>query len=70
MGELDENDTLPYSDAFNPEERRIVKEVLGQGMKERWEKSKMIYDYLNIPARMVNYKGIGHTITPEKRKML
>lgn len=68
MGELDENDTLPYSDAFNPEERKIVKKVLGQEMHERWEKSRRIYDYFDIPAQMVMYKGIGHTYTPEIKK--
>ena len=68
MGELDKNDTLPYSDAFNPEERKIVKEVLGQEMHERWEQSKRIYDYFEIPAQMVMYKGIGHTYTPEIKK--
>lgn len=68
MGELDENDTLPYNDAFNPDERKLVKEVLGQEIHERWEKSKRIYDYFDIPAQMVMYKGIGHTYTPEIKK--
>src|SRR6056297_72898 len=68
MGELDENDTLPFSDAFNPDERKVVKEVLGQEMQERWEKSKRIYKYFDIPAQMVMYEGIGHTITPEIKK--
>ncbi len=68
MGELDENDTLPYSDAFNPDERIVVKEVLGQEMQDRWEKSKRIYNYFGIPAQMVKYKGIDHTITLEIKK--
>ena len=65
MGEIDDNDTLPYSDAFNEDERQIVMEALGDEMKERWEKSKMIYQHLDIPAQMVMYKGIGHRITLE-----
>ena len=70
MGEMDENDTLPYSDAFNPDERIIVKEVLGKEMKDRWEKSKKIYKYFNIPAHMVMYEGIGHSVTSEMKKDL
>lgn len=63
MGDLDDNDTLPYDDAFNEDERQLVKDILGQEMKERWKKSKMIYQQLNIPAQMVMYNGIGHKIT-------
>ncbi len=65
MGERDDNDTLPYSDAFNEDERQIVIKVLGREMRKRWEKSKEIYDYFEIPAQMVMYKGVGHIITPE-----
>ena len=65
MGELDDNDTLPFNDAFNEDERQLVIKVLGSEMKKRWEKSKMIYNHLEIPSQMVIYKGVGHTITPE-----
>jgi len=65
MGELDDNDTLPFSDAFNEDERQIVIEILGSEMKKRWEKSKVIYHHFELPAQMVMYKGVGHTITPE-----
>ncbi len=40
MGENDNNDTLPFDDAFSEKERSIVKEVLGDEMKERWQISK------------------------------
>ena len=65
MGELDDNDTLPYDDAFNKKERILVKEVLGEKMRERWEKSKLIFQKLNISAEMVMYEGVGHKITTE-----
>ncbi|MEA2021466.1 MAG: hypothetical protein U9N08_03205 [Candidatus Caldatribacteriota bacterium] len=65
MGEIDNNDTLPYDDAFNEAERRLVKELLGEEMKGRWEKTKKIYQHLNIPAQMVMYDGVGHEIKSE-----
>ena len=65
MGEIDDNDTLPFNDAFNEDERQIVIKILGSEMKKRWEKSKEIYNQFGIPAQMVMYKGVGHTITPE-----
>jgi len=65
MGETDDNDTLPFDDAFNEEERQIVIKILGSEMKKRWEISKEIYNHFEIPAQMVMYKGVGHEITPE-----
>lgn len=62
MGSMDENDTLPYDDAFSDDERELIISFLGSDMHERWEKSKEIYEQLDIPAQMVMYNGIGHTI--------
>lgn len=65
MGSEDENDTLPYDDAFSDEERKLMLNVLGADMHERWEISKEIYEELEIPAELVMYEGIGHTINEE-----
>lgn len=65
MGSLDDNDTLPYEDAFGDEERALIKQFLGSDMHKRWEKSKQIYEQLKIPVQMVMYEGIGHTVTDE-----
>lgn len=65
MGNLDDNDTLPYDDAFSEEERELIIDFLGITMHERWEKSKDIYEQLGIPAEMVMYDGIGHEINDE-----
>lgn len=68
MGALDDNDTLPYSDAFSDEEREIIKRTLGLDMHGRWEKSKYIYEELGCSAKMVMYDGVGHEINPEIEK--
>lgn len=65
MGSLDENDTLPFDDAFNNDERELIKGFLGTDMHARWQKSKNIYRELNIPATLVMYDGVGHTINKE-----
>jgi len=67
MGELDDNDTLPFDDAFNDEERKIVKNVLGIEMKKRWEIAKDVYKQNDINADLVMYRGIGHTVNEEIR---
>ncbi len=38
MGADDENDTLPFDDAFSPLERELIIQVLGEDMSVRWEK--------------------------------
>ena len=61
MGELDENDAVPYSDAFDEPEREIIYQLLGEEMQpQRWEASQMIYDSLGVDATIKTYEGIGH----------
>ncbi|MBP2659830.1 MAG: hypothetical protein H6Q69_2862 [Firmicutes bacterium] len=60
MGSLDDNDTLPYDDAFDSDERELIINFLGTDMHERWEKSKNIYQQLDVPATMVMYDDVGH----------
>jgi hypothetical protein len=61
MGELDDNDAILYSDAFDEPERQIIYELLGEEMQpQRWEASQLIYDSLEIDATIKTYEGIGH----------
>lgn len=74
MGELDANDTLPYDDAFDDRERRIIEEVFATVpvrepseekasiLLERFELSSELYRRMEIPARFEVYEGIGHTL--------
>ena len=64
MGSLDDNDTLPYDDAFNEDERQLIKKVMGEEMSERWKLAELLYaPYLNSELKL--YEGVGHTITDE-----
>lgn len=65
MGAEDANDTLPYDDAYNEPEREVTLAVLGESMRERWEKSQAIYRDLELPVRFETYAGVGHTISRE-----
>lgn len=61
MGKLDDNDAIPYSDAFDEPERKIIYQLLGEEMQpQRWEASQRIYDSLGINATIKTYEGIGH----------
>lgn len=65
MGSDDFNDTLPYKDAYAPEDAALVRKLLGDTIMQRWENSINIYHSAGIKAQMVTYDGVGHTILPE-----
>jgi hypothetical protein len=68
MGELDDNDAVPYDDAFSQNEREQIYRLLGVQMQpERWDNCKHIYDNLNVNATIKTYDEIGHE-HPEKIK--
>ena len=68
MGEQDENDAIPFSDAFAEEERKLIYELLGREMQPaRWERCKEIYHRQGVQAEITTYSGVGHE-QPEKVK--
>lgn len=61
MGTLDDNDALPYEDAFDPMEREQISRLLGEQMlPDRWNQCKEIYETLHVNARILSYTGVGH----------
>ena len=66
MGALDDNDTLPYRDAYDEVDAELVKELIGvKMMPDRWHLSQSIYKALGIPAQFVTYNDTGHEIKDE-----
>ena len=63
MGELDDNDTLPYGDAYNEDERELAVAILGDSMAERWLTSQSIIGAQELPIRFATYGAIGHETT-------
>lgn len=61
MGKLDENDAIPYSDAFDQNEREQIYRLLGKQMQpERWNNCTQIYRSLNVNATILSYEDVGH----------
>ena len=66
MGTLDDNDTVPYRDAYDAADAELVKNLIGaEMMPDRWEISQSIYKALEIPAQFVTYENTGHQIKGE-----
>jgi hypothetical protein len=61
MGESDENDAVPYDDAFDQDERELIYELLGKEMlTTRWNRCVDIYKNEGVNATIKTYKNIGH----------
>ena len=66
MGAIDDNDTIPYRDAYDEADAELVKNLIGvKMMPDRWHLSQSIYKALGIPAQFVTYNDTGHEIKDE-----
>ncbi len=64
MGEMDDNDAAPYSDAYGEKERRLIYNLPGKTMlPERWDRCKEIYKSHSTNATMKTYENVGHENT-------
>ncbi|WP_372947542.1 hypothetical protein [Mariniphaga sp.] len=61
MGELDDNDAIPYEDGYDLDERELVFNLLGEEMQPaRWQKCREIYEKENVNATIKTFPGIDH----------
>lgn len=61
MGELDDNDAIPFEDAFDDEERHQIYRLLGRQMQpDRWNNSAEIYRNQHVNTLIKTYESIGH----------
>lgn len=70
MGELDDNDAVPYSDAYSQLEREIIYGLTEseEMLPKRWDFCKTVYQQNGINAQIKTYNGVGHEL-PTKVKM-
>ncbi|WP_244879986.1 hypothetical protein [Natronorubrum tibetense] len=61
MGGDDENDTIPYDDAWNQTQREVALNVYGEHMQEdRMSYCKSVYDEAGATGRVTTYPNVGH----------
>lgn len=67
MGSSDRNDTLFSREAWREEEAEIIRKALAaeKMMPDRWEVSRKIYRQQQLPAQLVTYNGVGHSISSQ-----
>lgn len=68
MGENDENDAIPYDDAFDRDERVLIYDLFGKEMlPARWKECENIYENEGVNATIKTYTNVGHE-HPDKVK--
>lgn len=69
MGAMDDNDAIPFEDAFEDDERQRIYQLFGhEMMPARWEKCKKIYHAIGINADIRTYQETGHQQTEEIKR--
>lgn len=66
MGGDDENDTIPFDDAWTDDDlRQLALDIYGDDIiEERFAKSEEVYENAGIDAEFRVYEGVGHTPAP------
>ncbi len=65
MGDADTNDSVPYSDGYDDDQRELVNRLFGTDPVSRWPHAESIYQSAGMNATFALYPGVGHTITAE-----
>jgi hypothetical protein len=61
MGANDTNDAVPFDDAYDPEQARLIFLLLGKKMlPDRWQAVEKIYRSQHTRVTFKTYAGIGH----------
>jgi len=65
MGDRDENDSVPFGDGYDEEDRDLVFETFGRTPVERWPASEETYRAAGTSARFRLDPGVGHEVSDE-----
>lgn len=67
LGDQDTNDSVPFDDSYDKEERAAVMELFGKTPVERWEISRKLYTDAKLNAEFKLYPNVAHQMTKEMR---
>jgi dienelactone hydrolase len=65
MGDADDNDSVPFGDSYDDEDRALILPLLGKSPVERWSVAKTLYEQAGLNAEFKLYPGVKHTVTRE-----
>jgi len=65
LGDKDDNDSVPFSDGYDEEDKVLIFELFGKTPVERWPVSQSLYQQSGLDAVFKLYPGIGHMTNRE-----
>ena len=65
MGDQDTNDSVPFGDSYDEDQREQVNRLFGTTPVERWPYAEAIYAAAGCNSQFKLYPGVAHTITTE-----
>lgn len=65
MGAKDDNDSLPFNDGYETEDKDLAFELFGKTPFERWEITEKLYADAKLNAEIKLYPDTPHKVTPE-----
>lgn len=68
MGDKDDNDSVPFDDSYDDQDRELIIPLFGKKPVERWETSKSLYRQAGLNAEFKLYANVAHTMTPPMRE--
>jgi predicted esterase len=67
IGDKDDNDSVPFGDSYDDEDKELIFELLGKTPVSRWGISESLYKQAGLKAVFKLYPNVAHTVTPEMR---
>ena len=67
IGSADENDSVPFDDSYDEEDRVLIYPLFGKMPVDRWPVSQMLYEQAGLNATFKIYPGVVHTVSQEER---
>jgi predicted esterase len=67
IGDQDTNDSVPFDDSYDPEDRDLINPLLGKDPVSRWGVSEQLYKKAGLNATFRTYAGVGHTVNTQMR---
>lgn len=67
LGNKDTNDSVPFDDSYDQEDRDLIYPVFGKTPVDRWAISEKLYKEAGLNAVFKLYPDVPHTVTPLMR---
>lgn len=67
IGDKDTNDSVPFDDSYDQEDRELMNPLLGKTPIERWPIAEALYKDAGMNAVFKTYPGVEHTVNTQMR---